>query len=70
MMTVTQLQEQINRIVNIAMGNLGPGGGQIANPAAIATVLTNAATAVTALSGVNHDRTIQDPGSALNPAQP
>lgn len=66
MMTTVQLQEKINLAINEAMGNLGSG---IANPAAIATVLTNAAAAVTALSGVTHDRTIQDPGTALNPEQ-
>lgn len=70
MMTATQFQEEINRYVNIALGNIGSGSGTLPNAAAIATVLTNAATAVTALSNVTHDRTIQDPGTALNPWQP
>lgn len=71
MMTATQLQEQINILVNTALANIGSGGGTLANAAAIATVLTNTATAVTALgTGTTHSREIQDPGTALNPSQP
>jgi hypothetical protein len=71
MMTATQVQEEVNKVVNRALANLGSGAGTLPNAAAIATVLTNAAAAVTALgTGTTHDRTIQDPGAALNPELP
>jgi hypothetical protein len=72
MMTLTNLTEQINGLVNQALANIGNavGSNTALTQANIAAAFTNAGTAVTALSGVTHDRTIQDPGSALNPAQP
>lgn len=65
MMTTTDLNEAINMVVNRAMGNLGARNSP-QTTADIATALTNAAAAVTALSGVTHSREIQDPGAALN----
>jgi hypothetical protein len=70
MMNITQFTEQLNRLINKATSNLGSGGGTLLNTAAIASALTAQAAAVTALSGVTHDRTIQDHGAALNPTQP
>jgi hypothetical protein len=61
--STVNLQEMLNKDINMALA-----GGL--TTAQIATALTNASTAVTALSGVTHDRTIQDPGPSLNPAQP
>lgn len=64
MMTATDLTEQINLVINKALG-----GGLTA--AEIETALTNQATALGAVAPVpTHDRTITDPGPALNPAQP
>lgn len=72
MMTLTNLTEQINVLVNQALANVGNavGSNTALTQTNIAAAFTNAATLVTALSGVTHDRTIQDPGSGLNPAQP
>jgi hypothetical protein len=64
MMNIVQLKEELNFIVNKALGS-GLTKTQIA------TALTNAATATTALAAtVTHDRTITDPGATLNPSQP
>lgn len=64
MMTQTELTEQINVIINKALGaNI-----TVAN---IELALTNAVTALQATPPtLSHDRTIEDPGSALNPSQP
>ena len=74
MMTVTNFTEELNTLVNMGLANVGSAVGSNAplTQAAIATALTNASTAVTALTGgaTTHDRTIVDPGAALNPAQP
>lgn len=65
--TNTNLTEKINTIVNQALA-----GGLTTTQ--IATALTAASTAVTALAtpgpAPTHDRTIQDPGPSLNPSQP
>lgn len=64
MMTLTNLTEEINLIINMALGS-----GLTA--AQIATALTNAETALSAVTPApTHDRTIKDPGPALNPSQP
>lgn len=72
MMTLTNFNEELNAVINRALGNIGNtvGSNPAITQAAIATALTNASAAVTALSGVTHSREIQDPGAALNPAQP
>lgn len=72
MMTLTNFQEELNASVNRALGNLNNavGSNTALTQANIASTLTAAAAAVTALSGVTHSREIQDPGSALNPALP
>jgi hypothetical protein len=72
MMTLTNLTEKINGLVNQALANVGSavGSNTALTQTNIAAAFTNAGTAVTALSGVTHDRTIQDPGPGLNPAQP
>lgn len=62
MMTLTNLTEELNGIINQALA-----GGL--TKAQIATALTTASTNVTALT-VTHDRTIEEPGAALNPSQP
>jgi hypothetical protein len=71
-MTVRDLVENINLVVNKGLGNLvaGADARYLHTAADIATALTNAATQVTALSGVSHSREITDPGPALNPSQP
>jgi hypothetical protein len=63
-MTVNEFNEAINMLVNKALGaNL--------TAAQIEAALTAASAAVTAVAPVpTHDRTITDPGSALNPSQP
>jgi hypothetical protein len=70
MMTLTELNEHINDIVNLALANVGNAVGSNApiTQAAIATALTNASTAVTARAGAatTHSREIADPGAALN----
>jgi hypothetical protein len=64
MMTSTQFAEQINRLINIALGS----GLTVTT---INAALNQAVTLLTAVAPVpTHDRTIQDPGSALNPSQP
>lgn len=69
MMTTTDLNEAINMVINKAMGNLGARNSP-QTTADIATALTNAATAVTALAtpgpAPTHSREMQDPGAALN----
>lgn len=63
-MTTKNLQEELNIIINQALG----GGLTVAQ---IAAILTSESAAVTALTAaVVHDRTIQDPGATLNPSQP
>jgi hypothetical protein len=60
----TQLTEMVNTIINKALA-----GGLNANQIAVA--LNNGATALGAVNPApTHDRTITDPGSALNPNQP
>ena len=70
MMTLTNFNEGLNVLINRALANLNNtvGSNSVITQAAIATALTNASAAVTALSGVTHDRTLQDPGAALNPS--
>jgi hypothetical protein len=73
MMTLTNFNEELNSLINMALGNVGNAVGS--NTALtftnIAAALTTAGTNVTALTATfTHDRTIQDPGTALNPALP
>lgn len=73
MMTLNELNESINALVNRAYANIGNavGSNTALTQTNIAAAFTAAATNVTALAAtVTHDRTIQDPGSALNPSQP
>ena len=76
MMSATNFQEELNTLINMALGNVNNtiGSVQAASPltfTSIAAALTTAGTNVTALGATFvHDRTIQDPGAALNPAQP
>jgi hypothetical protein len=74
MMTLTNLNEKINILANQALANVGNavGSNTALTQANIAAAFTAAGTNVTALSGAatTHDRTIADPGAALNPAQP
>jgi hypothetical protein len=61
---VSQFQMMINKSINKAIG------GNL-TAAQISTVLTNTATALTAVSPApTRDRTIRDIGPALNPWQP
>jgi hypothetical protein len=63
-MQTKELKEKINLLINTALG-----AGLTA--AQINTALTNAATNLTAVTPApTHDRTIKDPGAALNPSQP
>ena len=63
-MTTQNLTEMLNSVINKALG------AGIAYTA-IATALTAQSAAVTALGATYvHDRTIQDPGPALNPSLP
>jgi hypothetical protein len=62
MMTPTNLTEELNVIINQAIA-----GGLTFTQ--VAAALTAQAAAVTA-AAVTHDRTMQDPGTALNPSQP
>ena len=64
MMTPKDLTESINLVINKALG-----AGLLVTD--IETALTNAGTELTALTTApTHDRTIEDPGPALNPSQP
>lgn len=63
-MTTKELGEQLNLLINMALG-----AGLTATQ--IGTALTNAGTALAAVTPApTHDRTIKDPGAALNPSQP
>jgi hypothetical protein len=70
MMTLTNFNEKLNIIINQALANASNvvGSGQTAlTYTSIAAALTTAGTNVTALGATfTHDRTIQDPGAALN----
>jgi hypothetical protein len=74
MMTLTNFNEELNRVINLGLANAGNtvGSNTPLTQAAMATALTNASAAVTALAGAatTHSREIADPGPALNPAQP
>jgi hypothetical protein len=74
MMTLTNFNEELNTVINMALANVSSvvGSGQTALTfTSIAAALTTAGTNVTALGATfTHDRTIQDPGAALNPALP
>lgn len=72
MMTLTNFNEQLNLLINKALGNLNNNVGSttVITQAAIASALTTASTNVTALSGVTHSRAIQDHGPNLNPSLP
>lgn len=64
MMTPTNLTEEINAVINKALG-----AGLTA--AQIEAALTAQEAALAAVAPVpTHDRTIEDPGPALNPSQP
>jgi hypothetical protein len=64
MMTTTNLTEDLNLLINKALG----AGLTVAQ---IDVVIENAQTALDAVSPVpSHDRTIEDTGAALNPSQP
>lgn len=67
-MTQSDFQERINHVIAVAYGTMGAGLGEITK-AQIATLLTNAATAVTADTRT-HDQTIEAPPAALNPGLP
>jgi hypothetical protein len=74
MMTLTNFNEELNTLINMALANVSNvvGSGQTALTfTTIASTLTTAGTNVTALGATfTHDRTIQDPGAALNPQLP
>jgi hypothetical protein len=74
MMTLTNFNEELNRVINLGLANVSNavGSNSVITQAAMATALTNASAAVTALAGsaTTHSREIADPGPALNPALP
>jgi hypothetical protein len=62
MMTTTNLNEELNMVINRALGaNL-----------TVAQIIAALNAAVTNLTGktFTHDRTVTDPGAPLNPSQP
>ena len=75
MMTLTNFKEQLNLLINKALANvnnlIGSDTTQTITVANLETALSGAITGLNAAPPtVSHDRTIEEPGAALNPSLP